>query len=178
MPDLRPTAAPESAYSMPPSIPAPNLGSRLRPPRPGSRLWRALDVFSGLNVRLYRMSGGRIGGRMGRAPVLLLHHVGRRTGTPRVAPVLFLADGERLVVVGSKGGAARHPAWYVNLKATPETTVEVARRTVRVRARDADEDEHARYWPRLVGIYPSFELYRRRTDRPLPVVVLEPVAAG
>ena len=177
MPDPKPTVAQGDAYSMPRSVPAPNLGSRLHPPRPGSRQWRALDVFSGANVRLYRMSGGRIGGRMGRAPVLLLHHVGRKTGRPRVTPVLFLADGEDLVIVGSKGGAARNPAWYVNLRANPETTVEVARRMVRVRARDADEQEHARYWPRLVDIYPSFDLYQRRTERPLPVVVLEPTLA-
>ena len=133
-----------------------------------------LDLFSNGNVWLYRLSGGRIGGRMGRAPVLLLRHVGRRSGTPRVTPVLFLADGERLVIVGSKGGAARHPAWFHNLKANPETTVEVSRRRVDVRAREATEDERADYWPRLLEIYPSYAVYQARTDRLLPVVVLEP----
>jgi deazaflavin-dependent oxidoreductase (nitroreductase family) len=111
---------------------------------------------------------------MGRAPVLLLHHVGRKTGSRRVTPLLFLADGQRLVVVGSKGGAARHPGWYLNLRANPETTVEVARTSFAVRAREATEQERARYWPRLVEIYPSFELYQQRTDRLLPVVVLKP----
>lgn len=178
MAGVKPTIAADSAYRMPRSIPSPNVGSWVRPPRPGSRLWRALDLFSGANVKLYRASGGRVGGRMGRAPVLLLHHVGRKTGTARVTPVLFLADGERLVIVGSKGGAARHPAWYVNLKATPETTVEVGRRKVRVRAREAPEEERASYWPRLVEIYPAFEVYRRRTDRLLPVVVLEPLESS
>ena len=164
----------ETPYRMPRSIPAPNLGRIARPPRPGSRLWRFLDVFSGLNVGLYRASGGRIGGRMGRAPVLLLHHVGRRSGQRRVTPLLFLPDGERLVVVGSKGGAARHPAWYRNLLAHPETEVEVARRRVRVRAREASADERAALWPRLLDIYPSYGIYQDRTDRTLPVVVLEP----
>lgn len=150
----------------------------MTPPPPGSRLWRLLDLFSNANVWLYRLSGGRVGGRMGRAPVLLLHHVGRRSGTRRVTPVLFLADGERLVIVGSKGGAARHPAWVHNLRADPVTLVEVGRRGIRVRARDAGEDERAAYWPRLLEIYPSYAIYQRRTDRALPVVVLEPITSS
>ena len=128
-------------YAMPRAIAVPNLGRMLRPPPTGSRLWRFLDLFSGTNLRLYRASGGRIGGRMGRAPVLLLEHVGRRSGTRRVTPILFLADGDRLVIVGSKAGAARDPAWVANLEANPSTTVEVARRRVPVRARRATEVE-------------------------------------
>jgi deazaflavin-dependent oxidoreductase (nitroreductase family) len=164
-----------SVYPMPRSIPAPNLGALLSPPPPDSRLWRAANLFGDVNVRLYRASGGRIGGRMSRAPVMLLHHVGRRSGTPRVTPVLFLADGARLITVASKGGSAKHPAWFHNLMASPETTVEVGRRRVRVRARPAAEEERERYWPRLVEAYPSYAVYQERTDRLLPVVVLEPV---
>lgn len=164
----------DSPYRMPRSIPAPNLGRYVPPPRTGSRLWRFLDLFSNGNVWLYRVSGGRIGGRMGAAPVLLLHHTGRKTGRERVAPVLFLADGERLVVVGSKGGAARGPAWLTNLMAHPRTTVEVARRRFPVRARMADDDERASYWPRLVDLYPSYATYQQRTERRLPVVILDP----
>jgi deazaflavin-dependent oxidoreductase (nitroreductase family) len=113
---------------------------------------------------------------MARAPVLLLHHVGRKTGTARVTPVLFLADGSRLVIVGSKGGASADPAWVANLMAQPVTTVEVGRRRVRVRARRAGEAERAKYWPRLVEIYPSYATYQDRTERVIPVLVLEPVA--
>jgi deazaflavin-dependent oxidoreductase (nitroreductase family) len=159
---------------MPRSIPAPNLGQIVRPPRTGSRLWRFLDVFSNSNVWLYRVSGGRVGGRMGKAPVLLLHHVGRKTGRNRVTPVLFLADGDRLVIVGSKAGAERDPAWLGNLMAHPRTTVEVARQRFPVRARMATDDERETYWPALVDIYPSYATYQRRTQRPLPVAVLEP----
>jgi deazaflavin-dependent oxidoreductase (nitroreductase family) len=111
---------------------------------------------------------------MGRAPILLLHHVGRRTGSERVTPVLFLSDGPRLVVVGSKGGAARDPAWVENLRANPMTVVEIGRRRVGVRARPASESERAAYWPRLLEIYPSFGTYQERTERQLPLVVLEP----
>ena len=113
---------------------------------------------------------------MGRAPVMLLHHVGRKSGKERVAPVLFLADDERLVIVASKGGAPKHPAWYGNLMAHPVTTVEVGRRRVRVQARVATEAERTAYWPRLLEIYPSYGIYEDRTERVLPVVVLEPVS--
>ncbi len=91
-----------------------------------------------------------------------------------MTPVLFLADGKRLVIVGSKGGAAKHPAWFHNLRASPETTVEVGRTRIRVRAREASEPERKAYWPRLLGIYPSYAVYQGRTDRLLPVIVLEP----
>ena len=164
------------SYRMPRSIPLPNLGRVSKPPPAGSRSARLLNLLADTNVRLYRSSGGRIGGRMGRAPVMLLHHVGRKSGKERVAPVLFLADDERLVIVASKGGAPEHPAWFGNLMAHPVTTVEVGRRRVRVEARMASEAERTAYWPRLLEIYPSYGLYEGRTERVLPVVVLEPVS--
>jgi F420H(2)-dependent quinone reductase len=164
----------QPSYVMPRvTVPVPNLGRVLKPPRPGSPLWRLLDIYSNLNVVLYRLTGGRVGGRMGRASVLLLHHVGRKSGIARVTPVLFLADGTRLVIVGSKGGASKHPAWFGNLMAHPNTTVEVARHKIPVRARVASEAERAEYWPRLVEMYPSYSTYQERTDRLLPVLVLE-----
>ena len=164
-----------SPYRMPRSIPAPNLGRAFPPPRTGSPLWRVVNALSDSNVRLYRRTGGRVGGRMGRAPVLLLHHVGRKTGAQRVTPVLFLADGPRLVLVGSKGGAAKDPAWVANLMAQPLTTVEVGRSRFPVRARMASDEERGTYWPRLVEMYPSYAVYQDRTDRVIPVIVLEPV---
>ena len=111
---------------------------------------------------------------MGRAPVLLLHHVGRKTGRARVSPVLYMPDGDRLIVVGSKGGSDTHPAWFGNLLAHPQTTAEVGRERRAVVARQATDEERASYWPRLVDIYPSFALYQRRTERVIPVMVLEP----
>jgi deazaflavin-dependent oxidoreductase (nitroreductase family) len=166
----------DDRYRLPRSIPAPNLGRLAEPPPAGSRLWRLLNLLSEANIVLYRRSGGRIGGRMGKAPVMLLHHVGRKSGKERVAPVLFLADGPRLVIVASKGGAAKHPAWFGNLIANPVTTVEIGSRRHRVRAREAGAEERAAYWPRLVEIYPSYAIYQDRTDRLLPVIVLEPVS--
>ena len=165
-----------SPYRMPRSIPVPNLGRVFSPPPTGSRLWRFLDLYSNANIWLYRRSGGRIGGKMGRAPVMLLNHVGRKSGRERVTPVLFLADEERLVIVGSKGGAAKHPAWFTNLMAHPVTTIEVGRNRFRVRARVASPDERSAYWPRLLEIYPSYAVYQDRTERVLPVVVFDPVS--
>lgn len=165
----------KAEYRLPRTIPVPNVARVFAPPRTGSRLWRFLDLYTSANVWLYRRTGGRVGGRMGRAPVLLLHHVGRKTGKQRVTPLLFLADGERLVVVGSKGGAARDPAWLRNLLADPLTVVEVASRRLCVRARLANDAERAAYWPRLLEIYPSYGVYQQRTERVLPVAVLEPV---
>lgn len=158
---------------MPRAIPVPNFGRVFKPPPTGSRLYRLVDLFSNSNVWLYRRSGGRIGGRMGRAPVLLLHHTGRKSGKPRVTPLLFLADGERLVLVASKGGAASHPAWYRNLLANPSTIVEIGKKRVPVQAREARDSERSAYWPRLLEMYPSYGTYQERTERVLPVVVLE-----
>src|SRR3954463_9714792 len=101
-----PTAPPLSRFSM--SLPA----------------W-ALRWSGKANVPLYRLSRGRIGGRVGRAPVLLLTTTGRKSGAARTAPVLYMRDGERLVVIGSNAGNARAPAWALNLRATPEAEVEV-----------------------------------------------------
>ena len=157
----------------PRSIPVPNFGRVFKPPPTGSRLYRVLDLGTDLNVWLYRRSGGRIGGRMGRAPVLLLHHTGRKSGKHRVTPLLYLADGQQFVIVASKGGAESHPGWYRNLLANPSTTVEIAKERMRVRAREASEGERSTYWPQLLEIYPSYGTYQERTERVLPVVVLE-----
>src|SRR4051812_13500254 len=146
-----------------------------KPPRSSSPLWKLVNVGAGLNVHLYRASGGRIGGRMQKARVLLLHHVGRKSAKKRVTPVLYLPDGENLVIVASKGGTDKHPAWFHNLMSAPETTVEVGREKRRVRAHRATEEERAALWPRLVEIYKSYEAYQSYTDRQIPVVVLEPV---
>jgi deazaflavin-dependent oxidoreductase (nitroreductase family) len=146
-----------------------------KPPPSSSKIWKLVNVGAGLNVHLYRLSGGKIGGRMQKARVLLLHHVGRKSGSKRVTPLLFLPDGERLVVVASKGGTDKNPAWFHNLMAAPDTTVEVGRDKRRVRARQASEEERASLWPRLVEIYKPYESYQGYTDRQIPVVVLEPV---
>jgi deazaflavin-dependent oxidoreductase (nitroreductase family) len=127
-----------------------------------------------VNVALYRRSGGRVFGRVGRARILLLTTTGRRSGEARTAPLLYLRDESRFVVVASFGGHASHPAWYLNLAANPEVEVEVDRERFQARARTATPEEHARLWPTLVEMYGPYASYQRRTSRVIPIVLLEP----
>ncbi|EHI12092.1 nitroreductase family deazaflavin-dependent oxidoreductase [Mycolicibacterium thermoresistibile] len=140
------------------------------------------DVFikwmARLNTWAYRASGGRLGGTMFRAPVALLTTTGRKTGQPRVSPLLYLRDGERIIVAASRGGSDKNPMWYLNLKANPEVSVQIRREVLELTARDATEAERARYWPQLVAMYPTFEDYQRWTDRVIPLVVCEPRSAA
>jgi deazaflavin-dependent oxidoreductase (nitroreductase family) len=133
-----------------------------------------LRAIGKLNVPLYRLSGGRLFGRVGRAPVLLLTTTGRRSGQQRTAPVLYLADGERLIVIGSNAGNARAPAWSLNLQANPDAAVQVGYARRAVRARVAAGEERAELWRRMNAQYGGFENYRERTTRDIAVFVLEP----
>lgn len=134
------------------------------------------------NVWIYRLTNGRIGAkwRIGAGwkkpvPVLLLDHVGRKSGTRFTTPLLYLADGANLVIVGSQGGLPKNPQWFHNLVAAPDTTVDLPRERRRaVRARVAGTEERASLWPRLVDIYADFDNYASWTDREIPVIVLEP----
>jgi F420H(2)-dependent quinone reductase len=128
-----------------------------------------------LHSFVYRATNGRLGGRLAGGPVLLLTTTGRRSGEERTVPLLYLRDGERFVVVGSNGGTASHPAWWLNLKANPEATVEIGRRKLRVRAEQAIQRDKERLWPRLVEMYGGYESYRERTNREIPVVLLRSV---
>lgn len=133
-------------------------------------------------VAVFRATNGRIGSkwRIGAGfrkpvPTLLLNHVGRKSGRPFTTPLLYLADGSDLVIVGSQGGLPKDPQWLHNLVANPETTVELKGEGVRrVRARVASADERAALWPRLVDLYADFEKYQAWTEREIKVVILEP----
>jgi F420H(2)-dependent quinone reductase len=129
-----------------------------------------------LNIPLYRLSGGRIGGMLDRTPVLLLTATGRRSGQSRTVPVAYLADGDRYIVIGSNAGHAKVPAWSLNLEANPDAGVEVGRKRVKVRARIAAGDERADLWRKMNQQYSGFDDYEARTDRDIKLFVLEPVA--
>ena len=134
-----------------------------------------IRAMSTANVWVYRLSGGRIGGRFLRgAPVLLLTTTGRKSGRSRTAPLLYLEDGENLVLVASKGGMSHHPVWYLNVEANPDVEVEVGATRRRMRARRASREEKAALWPRLVAMYRDYDDYQARTDRNIPVVILAP----
>ena len=127
-----------------------------------------------LNIPLYRISGGRLMGKVNQAPVLLLTTTGRKSGQKRTAPVVYLTDGENLVVIGSNAGHSRTPAWSLNLKANPEAEVEVGRERHAVHARVAEGEERADLWRRHNEQYSGFDEYEARTDRNIALFVLEP----
>jgi deazaflavin-dependent oxidoreductase (nitroreductase family) len=132
-----------------------------------------IKVMSRLNTWVYRVSGGRIGGRFpSGAPVLLLTTIGRKTGRPQTAPLLYLKEGDTYVVVASKGGMSDHPLWFKNLEANPRVEVEVGSEKVAMTARRATVNEKAALWPKLVAMYPSYAEYQKRTTRDIPVVLL------
>jgi deazaflavin-dependent oxidoreductase (nitroreductase family) len=141
-----------------------------------SPLWWFWERFTDVHTAAYKISHGRLGGRAYGVPVVLIESVGRKTGKHRTHPLLCLPDGERLVIIASKGGTDRHPAWYHNLVAHPETTAWWKGEKRRVRAREASGEERERLWRMMANAYPDYENYQRRTDRQIPVVVLEPVA--
>src|SRR6185312_5696384 len=122
-------------------------------PPPGSLQFKLVRAFVDLNVRVYRLTGGRLGGKVKGAPVLLLDHLGRKTGRARTTPVLYLRDGADLVIVGSRGGSDAMPAWFLNLMASPSTTVQVGSERRGVVARQVTPEEKQRLWPRLVEMY-------------------------
>jgi F420H(2)-dependent quinone reductase len=113
-------------------------------------------------------------GTWGRAPVLLLTTTGRRSGQQRTAPVVFMDDGERVVVIGSNTGSDRAPAWSLNLKADPECEVQIRGRRRPRRARIADGEERAELWQAMNAQYGGFDDYEKRTSRDIAVFVLEP----
>lgn len=141
-----------------------------------------IRAMSRVNVWLYRKTNGRVGGkwRVGSAfprgiPLCLLTTTGRVSGEPRTAPLLFMRDGERIVLVASQGGLPRDPQWYRNLRKNPEVTVQIRGTVEALRARVADDSERAALWPRLVALYRDFESYQSWTERQIPVVICEPV---
>jgi deazaflavin-dependent oxidoreductase (nitroreductase family) len=125
---------------------------------------------------IYRLTGGKVGGRLGKLPVLLLTTIGRKSGRPRTQPLVYTRVGDGYAVIASKGGAPRDPLWYLNLRANPLAEVTVGRETRRVLARDAHGQERERLWRSLADLYPGYERYAQRTSRQIPVVVLEPAS--
>jgi deazaflavin-dependent oxidoreductase (nitroreductase family) len=138
-------------------------------------LWRTFGVGTSLHVATYRATRGLVGhgGRLGAPPMLLLDHVGAKSGKRRTSPLVYVRDGDDLVIVASKGGHPRHPAWFHNLRAHPETTVQVGSERRAVHARVATPAERRRLWRKAVEVWAGYDGYQRRTDREIPLVILE-----
>lgn len=141
------------------------------------RAWPVLGRLMGVHTQVYRLTNGMIGHRFPGSPaMLLLDHAGAKTGTRRTTPLVYVDDGPNLVLVASKGGHPKHPGWYHNLRANPETTVQVGAERRAVRARVASASERERLWPKAVATYSGYRGYQERTEREIPLVILEPRA--
>ena len=139
-----------------------------------SRLVTAIqNAVTTIHVFVYRYSGGAIGGRAFKSPVLLLTTKGRKSGKRRTVPLLYLEDGNRVVLVASNGGAAKHPTWWLNLEANPKAEIQIGRATHRVQAEQASAAEKRRLWPLLTAMYPPYQRYQDITGRDIPVVMLK-----
>lgn len=133
------------------------------------------SLFGQEHVRRYRETNGEVGYIWNGVPTLLLTTTGRRTGEPTTTPLIFGRAGDDFVVVASKGGSPEDPGWYRNLVKQPEVELQVRGERFRGRARTAAGDERARLWRQLAEIWPAYDEYATRTDREIPVVVVEPV---
>ncbi|NMH98865.1 nitroreductase family deazaflavin-dependent oxidoreductase [Pseudonocardia acidicola] len=126
------------------------------------------------HIKQYDESGGTEGHEWNGVPTLLLTVTGRRTGTPRRTALIYGEDDGNYVIVASKGGAPDHPVWYLNLQADPDVEIQVGPQKLAAKARTADADEKARLWPKMAEIWPAYDEYATKTDRDIPVVILEP----
>ncbi|KSZ57091.1 nitroreductase [Rhodococcus pyridinivorans KG-16] len=126
------------------------------------------------HVRVYQQTGGEVGYLWNGVPILLLTVTGRRSGRRLTSALIFARDGEDLLVVASKGGAPKHPLWYVNLQENPHAEVQVKDRKMQVVARTATKAEKPRLWKIVTDTWPNYDTYQARTDRDIPVVVLTP----
>lgn len=132
-------------------------------------------IFYAVHRAIYRLSGGRIFSRMVGCPVVLLTTTGRKSGEPRTAPIFGFREGESIVVVPSNAGKKCYPSWYLNLLANPQAQVQLGAQIRHVKAREATVEERERLWPRIVTYYGGYQVYRERTDRHIPVIILDPV---
>jgi len=134
-----------------------------------------VSLMSKSHTFWYRLLGGAgLTGSFGRGPILLLTTTGRKSGKQRTTPLIYGRDGDNIMVVASNGGDDSDPAWWRNLKANPDATIQIKHETRRVRAEQANDAEKARLWPEMTKVYPTYDDYQKRTSRTIPLVILKP----
>jgi len=134
----------------------------------------SVNDWNAQTIAEFRRNHGKVGGTFEGAHLLLLHHIGARTGKPRVNPVMYLKDGDRYVIFASKGGAETNPDYYHNIKAHPDIQIEVGDETINVHAKEITGPERNRLYARQASLYPAFAEYQRQTTRIIPVIELTP----
>jgi len=133
-----------------------------------------LTLLGDDHIRAYRETGGEVGYLWNGVPALLLTTTGRRTGQPRTTALIFGRDGDDHLVIASRGGAPKHPAWYLNLQDDPRAEIQVKAERIPVVARTASETEKPRLWRTMTDLWPNYDVYQARTERAIPLVVLSP----
>lgn len=133
-----------------------------------------LKFFIAVASFLYRVSGGRIGGKMNGGNVLLLTTTGRKTGKQRTLPLIYIMDGPAYVLTASAGGSSKNPGWFFNLRGNPHAVIQVKEKQISVVAEVADEEKRRELWARLIRDLPFYEQYQRKTTREIPMVILHP----
>lgn len=133
-----------------------------------------MHVLTRVHVAIYRLTGGRLGGKLKGVEVLLLDHVGRKSGKRYSTPLLYMRDGENVVIVASKGGNPRHPAWWLNIRDAGRAEIEIGRKKTPVTVTQATAEEKEQLWPKLVAIWPDYQTYQDSTEREIPVAILTP----
>jgi deazaflavin-dependent oxidoreductase (nitroreductase family) len=129
-------------------------------------------LFTALHIRLFRWSGGKIGGSMRGMPIVLLTTTGRKSGLARTVPLMYLEEDGTRFLIASKGGAPEHPAWFNNLSRNPEVTLELPGRSVKARAEVVTGPQREKLWSKLIARAPFYDEYRKQTTREIPVVAL------
>jgi len=142
------------------------------------QLTPVIRLGTGVHRTVYRATGGRLGGRIGKAPIGLLTTTGRRSGQPRVAPLVYLADRGDWIVAASNGGRDVAPNWWANLRANTHAVFQIHGTRREVTAGEITGEERERLWQALIGIYSGYEIYRRKTTRHIPVIRLHPETSG
>ena len=132
-----------------------------------------MHEFNRQIIEEFRANGGKVGGGFEGAPMLLLHTIGAKSGTERVSPLVYQTDGDRIVIFASKAGADTHPDWFHNIRANPDVTIEIGTETQTRRARVAEGEERERLFATQKATMPAFAEYEAKTERQIPVVVLE-----
>lgn len=133
-----------------------------------------MSDFNKKVIEEFRANEGKVGGHFEGANLLILHTIGAKSGKERVNPLMYLPDDDRYVIIASKAGAPSNPDWYYNVVANPDVTIEVGTEELQAQASVADEPERSELYERMVAVAPGFEEYRQKTDRTIPVVILEP----
>lgn len=137
--------------------------------------WPVLGRLFRGHTAVYRATGGRLGHRLpGVPPMLLLDHVGAKSGKHRTTPLVYMPDGDRFIVVAAKGGHPENPAWLYNLRAHPDTEIQIGKRRIGVHVREAQGEERRTLWPQALAYTAHWRRYARRTQRTIPLLILEP----